>query len=80
MSRKTFDVQMFRSYVNERLLSDKLSDDAKDAFASALEHVLEETGNYKGFRYIYKDDERIFNGRDPNPNWTRSHELNRSYF
>ncbi len=86
--RKTFDVQLFKTYINARLESDLISDDAKDAFVSSLEYVLEETGNYNGFRYIYKDDERPclddpidrIIGNVCNPKWTRSHELNRNYF
>jgi len=83
--RKTFDVQLFKTYINCRLESDTLSDDAKDAFVRSLEYVLEETGNYNGFRYIYRDNERPcldnpVEGKVCNPNWTRSHELNRNYF
>lgn len=85
MSRKTFDVQLFKTYINERLTSEQLSDAEKTAYVQALEHVLETTGNYNGFRYIYTDNERPCldnptDGRVCNPNWTRSHELNRSYF
>ena len=83
--RKTFDVQMFRNYVNERLSSNLLNNDEKHTLVRCLEHVLQETGNYKGFRYIYKDNERPcvdnpVDGKVCNPSWTFGHELNRSYF
>ena len=82
--RKTFDVQQFRVFVNNSLVLD-YSDEHKQGLITALEHVLMTTGNYKGFRYVYTDNERPClddpkDGNVCNPNWTRRHELFRNYF
>ena len=55
MARKTFEVSEFKNYMNSKLVLD-LSDDEKYGLITALEHVLHETGNYKGFGYVYKDN------------------------
>ena len=83
--RKTFNVDDFRKYINTRLLSDHLSPDLKHGLAGALDYVLHETGNYKGFRYIYADDQRPcltepIDGDVSNPAWTAEHEMRREYF
>jgi hypothetical protein len=82
--RKTFDVQRFKDYINGSLKFD-YNDSEKRAFIQMLEYVLEETGNYKGFRYVYTDNERPclddpIDGKVCNPNWTKRHELMRHYF
>ena len=82
--RKTFDVQQFKEFINKSLEFD-YNDYEKQAFITALEYVLSETGNYKGFSYVYKDSERPClddpkDGKVCNPAWTHSHELNRRYF
>lgn len=83
-NRKTFDVQQFRKFVNDSLVFD-YSDEHKEGLITALEHVLMATGNYKGFRYVYTDNERPClddpkDGNVCNPKWTRRHELFRNYF
>jgi len=85
MARKTFDVSEFKDYVNSRLVLDYLSDDEKYGLFTALDHVLHETGNYKGFGYVYKDDVRpCFPdkvGADAcNPAWDKSHDVRRKYY
>ena len=85
MARKTFNVADFRDYVNSKLVLDYLSDDEKYGLITALEHLLSETGNYKGFGYVYKDDVRpCFPdkvGADAsNPAWDKSRDMRRKYY
>jgi hypothetical protein len=84
MARKTFDVLHFKEYVNSKLVLD-LSDDEKYGLITALDHILHETGNYKGFGYVYKDDIRpCFPdkvGADAcNPAWDKSRDVRRKYY
>ena len=58
--RKTFDVTAFKNYVNCILANDYISFEVKNGMAEALDHVLHETGNYRGFRYL-----ESFNSEDP---------------
>jgi hypothetical protein len=52
-TRKTFDVDTFRQYVNDRLsCSQESLRESRVAMAFVLEHVLMDTGNYRGFRYL----------------------------
>jgi hypothetical protein len=83
--RKTFNVDDFKQWVNERLTSEHLSVDHKRGLFNALDHVLHKTGNYKGFGYKYIDDVRpCFPdkvGADAcNPAWTEDHETRRFYY
>jgi len=85
MTRKTFNVAEFKDYVNSKLVLDYLSDDEKYGLLSALDHILHETGNYKGFGYVYKDDVRpCFPdkvGADAcNPAWDKSRDVRRKYY
>jgi hypothetical protein len=84
MARKTFNVSEFKDYMNSKLVLD-LSEDEKYGLITALEHVLHETGNYKGFGYVYKDDIRpCFPdkvGADAcNPAWDTSRDVRRKYY
>src|SRR5215213_9829322 len=54
-NRKTFDVVKFTDFVNQALLRDSLSEDVKDGLCHALEFVLHETGNYKGYNHRTAD-------------------------
>ena len=58
--RKTFNVDTFKKYVNDVLDNDNVPFEVKNGFAQALDHVLHETGNYNGFRYLDP-----YNGDDP---------------
>lgn len=54
MARKTIEVSKIKTWVNHHLASN-LSVSTKEsrlAYASLLESVLHETGNYKGFNYL----------------------------
>jgi hypothetical protein len=84
MARKTFDVSEFRDYMNSKLVLD-LSDDEKYGLITALDHILHETGNYKGFGYVYKDDVRPcfpdkVGAAACNPAWDKSRDLRRKYY
>lgn len=54
-ARKTFEVEAFKDWVNERLADDhpSLTQDFKRGLATALERVLHDTGNYAGFQNLY---------------------------
>lgn len=85
MARKTFNVADFKDYVNSKLVLDYLSDDEKYGLITALDHVLHETENYKGFGYVFKDDVRpCFPdkvGADAcNPAWDKSRDVRRKYY
>lgn len=51
-SRKTFDVNNLRIVVNNMLEHSTCSRDIRWGMMTVLEHVLHETGNYRGFRYL----------------------------
>ena len=85
MTRKTFNVAEFKDYVNSKLVLDYLSDDEKYGLITALEHVLHETGNYKGFGYVYKDDVRPcfpdkVGAQACNPAWDMARDMRRQYY
>lgn len=85
MTRKTFNVAEFKDYVNSKLVLDYLSDDEKYGLIAALDHILHETGNYKGFGYVFKDDVRpCFPdkvGADAyNPAWDKTRDMRRKYY
>jgi hypothetical protein len=55
--RKTIEVEVLKNKINGMLLHS--SDDCKDGRSSLgllLEEILQETGNYKGFKYLSKSD------------------------
>ncbi|NBW21529.1 MAG: hypothetical protein EBR82_77580 [Caulobacteraceae bacterium] len=84
MARKTFEVSEFKNYMNSKLVLD-LSDDEKYGLITALEHVLHETGNYKGFGYVYKDDVRPcfpdkVGAQACNPAWDMARDMRRQYY
>lgn len=54
--RKTFEVEKLKAIVNIANMSIYGSKDQRDGANSLLEHVLHETGNYKGFKYLREED------------------------
>jgi len=85
MARKTFDVSEFKDYVNSKLVLDYLSDDEKYGLITALDHILHETGNYKGFGYVYMDDVRPcfpdkVGAQACNPAWDMARDMRRQYY
>jgi len=51
--RRTFDVAQFTIDINKCLvMSAKVSPDHRTGLMTALEHLLHQTGNYRGFRYL----------------------------
>ncbi len=85
MARKTFNVSEFKDYVNSKLVLDCVSDDEKYGLITALDHVLHETGNYKGFGYVYKDDVRPcfpdkVGAEACNPDWDMNRDVRRKYY
>ena len=56
-SRKTFSVETFRNATNTALATDTYNGRAhRLGAAMALEYVLHATDNYKGFRYLSRDE------------------------
>lgn len=83
--RKTFEVSQFRVWINDRLASDTLSPHEKYGLMCALDHILHETGNYKGFGYVYKDDVRPcfpdkVGAEACNPEWDMTRDMRREYY
>lgn len=57
MARKTFNVDEFKELVNNTLATTNENDiEYRYGIIAALEHVLHETGNYKGYRYLSKGE------------------------
>ena len=56
MSRKTFKVQELIDLVNYRNKNSKSTRDFRNGANAVLEIVLEESGNYNGFRYLTQDE------------------------
>ena len=52
-SNKTFSVKKFKESINLKLTLPTLSAECKAGLCQALESVLIETGNYKGYNFIY---------------------------
>lgn len=57
-TKKTFDVETFKSYVNIQLsrTDEHATEDFKSGFCVALEQVLHKTGNYKGYQDLYWEE------------------------
>jgi len=55
-TRKSFNVMEFRDKVNWRLLNCTMSEDGLKELCLTLEDVLQDTGNYGGFRYLGIDE------------------------
>lgn len=57
--RKTIEVSKLVDYVNAQLLNEDYGNkESRQALMSMLEHVLLETGNYAGFRYLTNNELR----------------------
>ena len=50
--RKTLYVEQLKDQVNDILAASVVSADERRGMLKILEHVLHETGNYRGFRYL----------------------------
>jgi len=53
--RKTFEVDKFRNLINGMLAGSVCSAEERKSMLIILEHVLMETGNYNGYRYLGED-------------------------
>lgn len=53
--RKTFDVDSFRNLINNMLAGSVCTAGERKSMLIILEHVLMETGNYNGYRYLSKE-------------------------
>lgn len=47
--RKTIEIEVIKSRINNALKGINMSNDEKMALATFLERILHDTGNYKGF-------------------------------
>ena len=50
--RKTLDIAKFTAQINQVLADSTCSADHRRGLMAALETVLHDTGNYRGFRYL----------------------------
>ena len=57
-TKKTFDVETFKDYVNIQLsrTDEHATEDFKSGFCVALEQVLHKSGNYKGYQDLYWEE------------------------
>ena len=69
--RKTFDVQTLKDWVNEKLSLDCYSKEEKYGMINTLDHILNATGNYKGFGYVDN-----YNAE----NWSMEKDVQRIYY
>lgn len=58
--RSTFEVNKIKAAANNMLSNDLLSPDEKQGIVHLLSHILHESGNYAGFRYLDS-----YNSTDP---------------
>ncbi len=57
MAKKTFSVDEFKKLVNNTLATCwDTNPKYREGIITSLEHILHATGNYKGFRYLTKDE------------------------
>lgn len=56
MGKKTFSVENMRMEINESLRRSTCTPDVRQGLINALEYVLHASGNYHGFRYLWKHD------------------------
>lgn len=56
MGRKTFNVDTFKDQINKVLAASVVSADRREGMIVALEYVLHETGNYRGYRYLLSSE------------------------
>ena len=56
MGRKTFNVDTFKDQINTILAGSVISADRREGFIAALELVLHETDNYRGYRYLLSSE------------------------
>jgi len=55
-SRKTFSVDEYRARVNCILATSNMPASYRQGLIDLLEHILHSSGNYKGFKYLGKDE------------------------
>ncbi len=56
MPRKTVDVEAFKDMTNQILRNSTADRDLRRGWCGALEWILHETGNYRGYRYLTIDE------------------------
>lgn len=83
--RKTIKVAEIQEWIEQRLLSPDLSTEHKRGMINVLDRILHKTDNYKGFGYVYMDDQRPcfpdkVGAEAVNPEWTEAHEVRRFYY
>jgi hypothetical protein len=53
--KKTFNVNEYRTMVNEILAKSTCSADMRQGMITMLEEILHQTGNYRGFNYLMQN-------------------------
>lgn len=56
MPRKTVDVEALKTMTNDILRASTVDRELRRGWCAALEWVLHETGNYRGYRYLTIDE------------------------
>lgn len=56
MGRKTFNVDTFKDQINKAIAASVVTADYRKGFIDALELVLHDTGNYRGYRYLLNSE------------------------
>ena len=51
--RKTIEIKELVNIINHKLTLDIISQDQKEAMCVILERVLHDTGNYRGYTYLF---------------------------
>lgn len=78
MSRKTFDVNALTVTVNEMCANSTCSPEVRQGAMNVLEHVLHESGNYRGFQYLGAD--KVPAGEKPGINWGFDNDYEARFF
>jgi hypothetical protein len=78
-ARKTVEVEKLKRWINGRLDSPTSSREQREELAHLLEHVLHETGNYRGFGYLPSETRTPGEPGYVFPNGEESEVLRRGY-
>jgi len=68
--KKTFNIEEYKTYVNEMLASDYHNATEKYVMCGMLEHILHKSNVYKGFKYLNGDGGK----------WGTIEDASRKYF
>lgn len=58
--KKTIEIELLKKRINKYLTLNTLSQKEKSSLCYLLESILHDTGNYKGYLYLFKWDDLAF--------------------